>query len=526
MKIPLRTLGSTLLLLGLCVFTPLASVRAADHADSPSSANNSSADLADAYFFLDPNDNTRVVMMTTSRGFIVPGEAANMAIFDPELTYQFNLEETGDATPDATITVKFSPRTSARSGQIATVRMARGSTTVFEFSAPATVPTLNATAPTPVVTTDAASGASFFAGEADDPFFFDIPAFSRFVGSVLAGAPNFTFLERARDTFAGYNVVAISMSFPKALLRSANNVTGMDVRTFRNDRFPVTLLGNVSTRGQVGTGENSLIGGIIVSGNNVKRVAIRGIGPSLGARGVNQPLADPTVTVFDRQGAAIAMNDDWGTAGQGAELTAVGLAPTNAKEAALITTLAPGNYTAVVTGVGGTSGVALVEAYDLETGAVAASGNLRQIDREGNPAVNVVLIPFGRKDEYNAATTQDDAAGRFAGDIVATLQSLGTDQAHINILAGVAVATGDYLHLNLNTANTGTGGGNNSGAGFPNGRRLQDDVVDTLLFLVTNEALTTGDRVGANDVPFTNTFPFLGLSQQPRDTGVDDNTRN
>ena len=116
----------------------------------------------------------------------------------------------------------------------------------------------------------------------------------------------------------------------------------------------------------------------------------------------------------------------------------------------------------------------------------------------------MVLIPFGRKDEYNSASPQEDAAGRFAGDIVATLQSLGTDNAHIGILAGVAVAKGDYLHLNLTTANTGTGGGDNSGAGFPNGRRLKDDVVDTLLFLVTNEGLTTGDNVNANDVPFTN----------------------
>lgn len=526
MKTPLRTLGSLSLLLGSLLLAPLA-VRAADHADSPSSANNSSADLADAYFFLDPNDNSRVVLISTARGFIVPGEAANMGIFDPDLIYQFNLEETGDAAPDAFITVRFSPRTSSRSGQIANVKMTRGNATIFEFSAPATIPSLAATAPTQVVTTDATSSVRFFAGETDDPFFFDIPGFSRFVTSVLAGTPDFTALNRARDTFAGYNVVAIAMSIPKTLLQSASNVTGLDVRTLRNDRFPVTLFGNMSTRGRVGTGENALIGGIIVSGNNVKRLAIRAIGPSLGTRGITQPLADPTVSLIDSQGTTLTVNDDWGTSAQASELMAVGLAPTNAKESALIATVPPGAYTAVVTGGGGTSGVALVEAFDLETGAAVASGSLRQIDREGNPAVNVVLVPFGRKDEYNSASPQEDAAGRFAGDIVATLQSLGTDNAHIGILAGVAVAKGDYLHLNLMTANTGIGGGDNSGAGFPNGRRLKDDVVDTLLFLVTNEGLTTGDNVNANDVPFTNSFPFLGLSQQPRDSGViDDNTRN
>lgn len=90
----------------------------------------------------------------------------------------------------------------------------------------------------------------------------------------------------------------------------------------------------------------------------------------------------------------------------------------------------------------------------------------------------------------------------------------------------MAVTNGDLLRLSLTTANTGPGGGNNSGAGFPNGRRLGDDVVDTLMSFVTNQSGLT-DNVNANDVPFGNTFPFFALSQQPRANGViDDNTRN
>ena len=192
------------------------------------------------------------------------------------------------------------------------------------------------------------------------------------------------------------------------------------------------------------------------------------------------------------------------------------------REAAIIATLPPGAYTAILSGVSGGTGVALHEIYDLE----ASSGGVRQVDRTATPAVNVALVPFARKDEYNLASPEKDAAGVFAGDIVATLKALGTNDANINILASVAVTNGDYLRLNLNTANSGPGGGNNASAGFPNGRRLGDDVVDTLLFFIANQTPVT-DNANVNDVPLLDTFPFFGNAQQPRDAGViDDNTRN
>ena len=403
--------------------------------------------------------------------------------------------------------------------------MVRGANTVFDFVAPATNPSLSSTAsPTFVVTTDAASGVKFFAGEVDDPFFFDIPAFSRFVASVLAGTPDPTLFNRARDSFAGYNTMAFSLSIPKTLLPSFTNVTGLAAQTLRPDLRAVTNLGNLSTRGRVTQGENVLIGGMIVTGSMTKRVIIRAIGPSLSAIGVAGPLANPKVTLFNSQAQVLATNNNWQDA-QAAEIAATGLAPTNPNEAAIIATLAPGNYTAVVEGEGGTTGVALVEFYDLEN-ASAQSGPLRQVDRLGVPAVNVALVPFSRKDEYNTGTPQEDAAGRFAADIVATLRALGTNDANIAVLASVAVTNGDYLRLNLTTANSGSGGGNNAGAGFPNGRRLRDDVVDILLSFITNQS-GIGDNVNANDVALTDTFPFFAPSQQPRNNGViDDNTRN
>src|SRR5262249_5401398 len=118
---------------------------------------------------------------------------------------------------------------------------------------------------------------------------------------------------------------------------------------------------------------------------------------------------------------------------------------------------------------------------------VESHGELVQVDRMATPAVNTALIPFPRKNEYNSATPVDDAAGRFAADIVATLKALGTNDTNIGILASVAVTKGDYLRLNLNTRNASNGvGANGDGenvttpgyTGFPNGRRPGDDVID------------------------------------------------
>jgi hypothetical protein len=232
---------------------------------------------------------------------------------------------------------------------------------------------------------------------------------------------------------------------------------------------------------------------------------------------VPNPLSDPILTVRTSQGQLVATNDNWQQT-QGAELSAAGLAPGDARESAIIATLAPGAYTAVVEGAGGATGNALVEVYDLQSAP--------QIDRLGVPLISFALVPFARKDEYNSATTQDDAAGRFNSDIVATLTALQTGNTSIATLRSLAVTKGDILRLDLTVPNTGTSGGNNGPAKFPNGRRLADDVIDTLLTLINNgNALS--DNVNANDVPLQNTFPFFALPQQPRNSGViDDNTRN
>lgn len=147
-------------------------------------------------------------------------------------------------------------------------------------------------------------------------------------------------------------------------------------------------------------------------------------------------------------------------------------------------------------------------------GGESGSGKLVQIDREGNPGVNTVFIPFDMKDLYNASTPEDDAAGEFAPAIEATLTALGTNSTNIATLASVAVTSGDYLHLDNSVPNSTLGVGETieatkNFAGFPNGRRPGDDVINTLIFLVTNEAITTGDNVPKGDGTLSSSFPYF-----------------
>jgi sugar lactone lactonase YvrE len=133
------------------------------------------------------------------------------------------------------------------------------------------------------------------------------------------------------------------------------------VEAYDLDRTVDSKLANISTRGQVQTADNVMIGGLIVLGQSPLRVILRAIGPSLNVPG---KLADPTLELRDSMGALIRANDNW-RSDQQAEIIATGIPPTNDLESAIVQNLAPGNYTAIVRGVNNTTGVALVEAYGL-----------------------------------------------------------------------------------------------------------------------------------------------------------------
>jgi len=114
----------------------------------------------------------------------------------------------------------------------------------------------------------------------------------------------------------------------------------------------------------VENGDNVMIGGFIIGGDQPSQVVVRALGPSLSEHGVAGALANPTLELYNDHGSRIFANDDWRSE-QEAQIAATSLAPTDDREAAIIATLPPGNYTAIVRGAQDTTGVSLVEVYDL-----------------------------------------------------------------------------------------------------------------------------------------------------------------
>jgi hypothetical protein len=123
-------------------------------------------------------------------------------------------------------------------------------------------------------------------------------------------------------------------------------------------------MANISTRGFVNTGQGQLIGGFIIRGGP-KMVFIRALGPSLTAAGVSPALADPQLKLFQNN-TLIRQNNDWQSAANASEIISTTIPPTNAKEAAILIRLEPGNYTTVVDGADNGTGIALVEVYEID----------------------------------------------------------------------------------------------------------------------------------------------------------------
>jgi hypothetical protein len=151
-----------------------------------------------------------------------------------------------------------------------------------------------------------------------------------------------------------------------AIVRGADSRSGAGlVELYDLDQASTAKLSNISTRGLVQTQDDVLIGGFIVGGGDVSTVLVRALGPSLGSAGLSNALANPMLELHDGDGTVMQVNDNWGDTQQAAiELT--GIAPSNPNEAAILQTLAPGNYTATVSGKDGTTGVGLVEVYNVQ----------------------------------------------------------------------------------------------------------------------------------------------------------------
>jgi hypothetical protein len=152
-----------------------------------------------------------------------------------------------------------------------------------------------------------------------------------------------------------------------AIIRGANGSTGVGlVEIYDLQATKAAELGNLSVRADVRNDDNVLIDGLIIRGGTPKRVLLRAIGPSLHNSGISGELQDPILELHDGNGTLMTTNDNWKEASNASDIQATGLAPTDDRESAILMTLTSGNYTAVVSGLNRTTGIALAEAYKLD----------------------------------------------------------------------------------------------------------------------------------------------------------------
>jgi hypothetical protein len=152
-----------------------------------------------------------------------------------------------------------------------------------------------------------------------------------------------------------------------AIVRGKNGEPGIGlVEAFDLDQAASSKLGNISTRGFVDLDDDVMIAGLIVGppGGPSTNVLVRALGPTLGDFGVQGFLANPTLDLVNSNGTVLRSNDSWKSS-QAVQIQAANLAPKYDQEAALVATLAPGAYTAIVRGSGRTTGVGLVEVYNI-----------------------------------------------------------------------------------------------------------------------------------------------------------------
>ena len=165
-------------------------------------------------------------------------------------------------------------------------------------------------------------------------------------------------------------IATLSPAAYTAIINGKNGVTGVGLlEVYDLNPGATSRLANISTRGSVQTQDNVMIGGFILGGSNLQpaRVVVRAIGPSLTDAGVPNALPDPTLQLVNNDGQIVGFNDNWqDDSTQAAELQSLSLAPGVVQEAAIVVTLPPGPYTAIVAGQAGGTGVGLVEVYDVQ----------------------------------------------------------------------------------------------------------------------------------------------------------------
>ena len=212
---------------------PPARTVASNHIDSPISTQERGANITDDWAFLDPNDNSKIVLIMGTQGFIIPGEHFGMSIFDPHLRYRWMISNSGNPRPDENIDVTYAPGVGRLTAQIATITLPNGK----HFTAQTTIATQMPEPNAPGITTDPATGVKFFAGVMDDPFFLDDTGANLFVASATMnpGHPDKSVLGRrgGRDTYAGFNTLITALELPVSMLKGSAAKIGFEAATQR-----------------------------------------------------------------------------------------------------------------------------------------------------------------------------------------------------------------------------------------------------------------------------------------------------
>jgi hypothetical protein len=207
-----------------------------------------------------------------------------------------------------------------------------------------------------------------------------------------------------------------------AAIRGVNNSSGVGlVEVYDLNQSVGSKLANISTRAFVSTGNNIVIAGFRMGNNSGgDSVVVRGIGPSLAAMGVANPLANPTLALRNSQGALLVANDDWRDEPvQASELTAAGLAPTNDLESGVVAMLPPGLYTALLAGQNNGVGVGMVEVYDLGTAGTSTGATVTRVQAGNSGGIEKQHVAFDsnqfsgtfRISVYHPATINDSDIG-------------------------------------------------------------------------------------------------------------------
>ena len=196
-------------------------------------------------------------------------------------------------------------------------------------------------------------------------------------GSVWLVIDKATFDIQNGDVLLGVFIREDTVGNPSRILASDFAGGRQDYLVVGND-FCTARFANISTRVPVRKGDGAGIAGFIITGTTPRNVIVRGIGPSLNVNGapVAGRLENPKLALHDGQGALIAQNDNWRESDQAAAIEATGIPPSDDRESAIVRQLGPGNYTAVVSGVGDTEGIALAEVYDLGLGGDSELANI------------------------------------------------------------------------------------------------------------------------------------------------------